>query len=50
MTSIALETGRSGRMACFRKRAAYAFAQAHGMRQRIVAPRRLDVARAPVAA
>ena len=48
MTSVALETGRPGGLACFRKRAAYAFAQAHGMRQRIVTPARLG--RAPVPA
>ncbi len=41
MTSVALETGRTGTAACMRKRVAYAFAQAHGMRQRIVTPRRL---------
>jgi lipoyl(octanoyl) transferase len=41
MTSVALETGRAGTVPCMRKRAAYAFAQAHGMRQRIVTPRRL---------
>jgi lipoyl(octanoyl) transferase len=43
MTSIALETGRSGGLACFRKRVAYAYAQAHGLRQRIVHPARLGV-------
>jgi lipoate-protein ligase B len=42
MTSVALETGRTGGLPCFRKRVAYAFARAHGMRQRIVAPARLD--------
>jgi lipoate-protein ligase B len=41
MTSVALETGRSATLPCMRKRVAYAYAQAHGMRQRIVAPRRL---------
>jgi lipoyl(octanoyl) transferase len=50
MTSIALETGRTGGLPCFRKRVAYAFARGHGMRQRIVSPPRLDVARTPVAA
>jgi lipoate-protein ligase B len=50
MTSIALETGRTGGLHCFRKRVAYAYAQAHGLRQRIVAPARLDAARAPIAA
>jgi lipoyl(octanoyl) transferase len=50
MTSIALETGRSGGLPCFRQRMAYAFARAHGRRQRIVPPARLDVARVPVPA
>jgi lipoate-protein ligase B len=49
MTSIALETDRTGGLPCFRKRMAYAFAGAHGRRQRIVAPARLE-ARAPIAA
>ena len=49
MTSVALETG-SGGVPCFRKRVAYAFARAHGLRQRIVTPARLEAARAPVAA
>jgi lipoyl(octanoyl) transferase len=43
MTSVALETGRAGRMECVRRRTAFAYAQAHGMRQRIVAPRRLGL-------
>ena len=47
MTSVALETGRAGGLGCFRKRAAYAFAQAHGMRQRIVAPARLGLVPVP---
>jgi lipoate-protein ligase B len=42
MTSIALETGRTGGIDCFRKRVAYAYARAHGMRQRIVHPARLE--------
>jgi lipoyl(octanoyl) transferase len=41
MTSIALETGRTGTMACFRKRVAYAYAEAHGLRQRLVHPSRI---------
>jgi lipoate-protein ligase B len=41
MTSVALETGRTGTLPCLRKRVAYAYAQAHGRRQRIVTPRRL---------
>jgi len=50
MTSVALETGRAGTLRCLRKRVAYAYTQAHGLRQRIVTPRRLAVERAPVAA
>ena len=42
MTSVALETGRARTLPCMRRRVAYAFAQAHGMRQRIVAPARLE--------
>jgi lipoate-protein ligase B len=45
MTSVALETGRARTLPCMRKRVAYAYAQAHGMRQRIVAPARLGAAR-----
>jgi lipoate-protein ligase B len=45
MTSVALETGRTGTLPCMRKRVAYAYAQAHGMRQRIVAPARLETRR-----
>ncbi|HKH17318.1 MAG TPA: lipoyl(octanoyl) transferase LipB [Solirubrobacteraceae bacterium] len=41
MTSVALETGRARTLPCMRKRVAYAYAQAHGLRQRIVAPGRL---------
>jgi lipoate-protein ligase B len=43
MTSVALETGRAGTLACMRKRVAYEYAQAHGLRQRIVTPRRLGL-------
>ena len=43
MTSVALETGRTGLLRCMRKRTAFAYAQAHGMRQRIVTPRRLGI-------
>jgi lipoyl(octanoyl) transferase len=43
MTSIARETGRGGGLPCFRKRAAYALAQALGKRQRLVSlPRLLE--------
>ena len=41
MSSVVLETGRRGTLACMRKRVAYAYARAHGMRQRIVTPQRL---------
>ena len=41
MTSVAKETGRAGTLRCFRKRMAWRFAEAFGMRQRIVSPRRL---------
>lgn len=41
MTSVAHETGRAGGIACFRKRVAYRFAQAYGMRQRITSAERL---------
>jgi lipoyl(octanoyl) transferase len=43
MTSVALETGRSGRVECVRRRVAHAYAEAHGMRQRIVSPPRLRI-------
>jgi lipoyl(octanoyl) transferase len=46
MTSLYKETGRTGGMGCFRKRIAWRFAQAYGLRQRIVS---LDRLRAPVA-
>ncbi len=41
MTSLR-EEGSSDTVDCFRKRAAHAFAQAFGRRQRIVTPRRLE--------
>ncbi len=46
MTSVAREQGRDrpGAMPCLRKRAAWRFAQAHGRRQRLVAPPRLQAA------
>ena len=51
MTSVALETGRSGRFECVRRSVAHAYAEAHGLRQRIVTPRRLGIpSRAPVPA
>jgi lipoyl(octanoyl) transferase len=55
MTSLIKETGRGGgQMPCFRKRVAYAVAQALGLRQRIVSLDRLETAlgadRAPAVA
>jgi lipoyl(octanoyl) transferase len=47
MTSIYLETGHTGAMRCFRKRAAFRFAQEFGLRQRLVSAERLLAA--PVA-
>ena len=41
MTSVASETGRDRSLPCFRKRMAWRFAEAFGMRQRLVSPRRL---------
>jgi lipoyl(octanoyl) transferase len=44
MTSIAQETGGRGEgVACFRKRVAFSFAEAHGRRQRLVSPARLGI-------
>jgi hypothetical protein len=45
MTSLYKETGLVDGMRCFRKRVAWRFAEAYGMRQRIVS---LDRLRAPV--
>lgn len=44
MTSVLKETGRTGAMPCFRKRVAWRFAQAFGLRQRLVSAARLDEA------
>ena len=43
MTSLALETGRSGLLPAFRERMAEAYARAHGRRARLVAPAQLDL-------
>jgi lipoyl(octanoyl) transferase len=43
MTSLCKETGRTGGMSCFRKRVAWRFAEAYGLRQRIVSRERLRV-------
>ena len=45
MTSLSKATGHTDGMSCFRKRMAYRFAQAYGMRQRITSLERLT--RAP---
>ena len=50
MTSLLRETERTGEvLACFRKRMAHAFAQAHGLRQRLVSPAALEAALTPIA-
>src|SRR5207248_961526 len=41
MTSVCREAGRGDHMSCFRKRMAYRFAQAYGMRQRLSSLERL---------
>jgi len=41
MTSVSKETGRNRSLPCFRKRMAWRFADAFGMRQRIVSARRI---------
>src|SRR4051794_1764351 len=41
MTSLYKESGRVGGMSCFRKRMAWRFSQAYGLRQRIVTRERL---------
>jgi lipoate-protein ligase B len=41
MTSVSKATGQPGSLSCFRKRMAYRFAQAYGMRQRITSLERL---------
>jgi lipoyl(octanoyl) transferase len=43
MTSLAHELIGEPALACFRKRMAYAFSQAHGRRQRLVSPARLGI-------
>jgi lipoyl(octanoyl) transferase len=52
MTSLYVETRRTDAMRCFRKRMAWRFAEAFGLRQRIVTPDRLIAAadREPVPA
>jgi lipoate-protein ligase B len=49
MSSVYVETRRTGAMGCFRKRMAWRFAEAMGLRQRIVSlDRLLEAAREPV--
>jgi hypothetical protein len=50
MTSLIRETGRlAGQLPCFRKRVAYAVAQALGRRQRLISRSRLERAIASAA-
>ncbi|HSD80357.1 MAG TPA: lipoyl(octanoyl) transferase LipB [Solirubrobacteraceae bacterium] len=42
MTSVARETGRGGRLPCLRREVAFRFAEAHGLRQRLVSMARLE--------
>ena len=44
MTSLARVSASGESLPCFRKRMAYAFAQAHGLRQRLVSEARLEAA------
>jgi lipoate-protein ligase B len=50
MTSVYMETRRTGAMPCFRKRVAWRFAKAHGLRQRLVSLDRLLAATGAAAA
>ena len=50
MTSVLQETGRTAAMPCFRKRAAWRFAQAFGLRQRLISAARLNDALSPLEA
>jgi lipoate-protein ligase B len=47
MTSLSAETARARTLECFARRMAHRFAEAHGLRQRIVTPARLQRATAP---
>ncbi len=49
VTSVAVETGRTGRVPCFRKAIAFQVAQALGLRQRLVSVERLVGAGEPIA-
>jgi lipoate-protein ligase B len=48
MTSLYMQTGLTGGMNCFRKRVSWRFAQAFGLRQRLVSLERLLGSEAPV--
>jgi lipoate-protein ligase B len=50
MTSVSLEKGSDASMSCFRKRMAFGFAQALGLRQRVVSSRQVVLASAPLVA
>jgi lipoate-protein ligase B len=50
ITSVARETGATGRMRCVRRRVAYELASALGRRQRLVSRARLEAAVAPAVA
>jgi lipoyl(octanoyl) transferase len=47
MTSITNETRQGGHLPCFRKRMAFRFAEAYGLRQRLMSPARLEAALVP---
>jgi lipoate-protein ligase B len=47
MTSVSRETARPETMPCLRRRMAYRFAQAYGLRQRLVSASRLEAAIGP---
>jgi lipoyl(octanoyl) transferase len=49
LPDVRMTTLQTESLPCFRKRMAYAFAEAHGLRQRLVSPSRLEAALAPVA-
>ena len=42
MTSVSRETSRHPTLPCLRKRVAHRFAEAHGLRQRLISPSRLE--------
>ena len=42
MTSVSRESGRHPTLPCLRRRVAHRFAEAHGLRQRLITPSRLE--------